>query len=156
MRVAPSRIRRHASSTRAVCSNDLLGVPHTGYGDAQRQRQTGDATVVCCGGLGIADATDRPKGTRCPPSKLDARPPVYDTAVERRPRIDGPTSILGAARPDQRTPLRLVHVPQILRIHEEAQTAEPTLEQPAEQHIRFADVAERIVLEALTAGEEHF
>lgn len=49
--------------------------------------------------------------------------PVEDAAVQRRPRVDGPSAIDGAIPAEQRIPVSLTNVGKVLHIYEELESA---------------------------------
>src|SRR5436309_14672640 len=82
-------------------------------------------------------------------SEHQPHPAVDDAAAERRPGIDGPAAVRGAARPHERLIAALTDVPQVLRVDEEADPSEAPLRERAELEIAAPSPAVRIFLQWL-------
>ena len=63
------------------------------------------------------------------PSKLHPHTAIDHSSVNRRPAIDGPPAIAGAARAEHRVPMALPHVRQVLAVNEQPETANATFNQ---------------------------
>src|SRR6185295_11291616 len=81
---------------------------------------------------------------------------VDHTPVERRPGIDGPTSVRCLKRAHQRIEPCLTDSAQVFSVDEQSDAAEPPLDETAEEHVGFALRPVRIVLESLLAREIGF
>src|SRR5439155_22180732 len=85
-------------------------------------------------------------------SEHQPHPAVDDAAAERRPGIDGPAAVRGAARPHERLVAALPDIPQVLRVDEEMDPPEASLREHAELEIAAPGPAVRILLQRLPGG----
>ena len=85
-------------------------------------------------------------------SEEDADSAIDDPPVERRPRVNGPATVGGAAGTNQWIPPRLSHTGKVLAVHENPQPPELPLCEQTDDRVRSTQVAERILFEPLDAG----
>src|SRR5678816_2629416 len=85
------------------------------------------------------------------PSKQNSESAADHAASQRRPRVNGVTSINVTCRTHDRIPVRLADVSQVFGGHEQSQSAEPVLAQHAHQRVRLAHGTIRVRVEPLFA-----
>src|SRR5215831_9501763 len=84
-------------------------------------------------------------------SELKPQAAVDHTAVERRPRVDGPPAVDVARWPQQRIPVCLPHVGEVFAVDEQQGAADFAAREHAEEVIGLALLAIRVRVEALLA-----
>src|SRR6185369_4711606 len=90
---------------------------------------------------------------REPGSEAHANAAVDHASIEWRPGIHRPAAVGRPRGSEERTPIGLPDVGEILRIDEQAQLAHAPFHQSAEQQVRRALAPVRIVFETLPAGQ---
>src|SRR5439155_15637616 len=84
-------------------------------------------------------------------SELQAYASVEDTTVQRRPRIDCPSAVDAAVRPEHRIPPGLANIGEVFDVHKELHAPKSALCQEAEEDVRLGLGAIRVLLQTLTA-----
>src|SRR5262249_47106096 len=89
-------------------------------------------------------------------SKRKSHAAVDVAAIERRPRVDGPSAVDAARGPQERIPACLPDVGQILAVDEQQRATHTARRQDTEDAVRPALGPIGVVVEPLRAGVEPF